>query len=275
MRKLLCKQVFPVEFIKDKFMEKKAGYSLILALIILSIILSGSAILGRIVISNLRQGRLIDESMVAAWAAWSGLEKGIYLAKQDPENFVPSNEKEFLDENKTAGFQIFASLKGDDFLKLSQNDFWVWHFSDNSVPEKINISWEKASDCPTSSLEVIRLFSDSSNNFVSDRQILDASTILNLKKINGETENMENKVLKELRIKSLFCDIKNLRVLDDQGQPLPSRLLLKSVGEYRGTKKAFEASLPLRKIAHNFFDFAIFSECSLNKKTGDINCPDQ
>ncbi len=76
-------------------MRNQQGVILLIALIIMSILLSTAVAFGIIIMSSLRQAKATDDAVVAYYAADAGLERSLFhLRKNDVINFVGSDETE-------------------------------------------------------------------------------------------------------------------------------------------------------------------------------------
>lgn len=243
------------------------GYSLLLALMILSAILTGAVALSRLVILNIRQVRLVDEAISAASYAASGLEKALFLtrkAKMYPQNV--EFEILFEENDGPASVKTMAKIGGEKFLKILQDDFLSFDLSLYEQAGEVEINADFSSGCQTGWAEVA-LIDWVDNQYNIFRQVYSNSEMPITISLNPNS--------KELRIKALYCDINNLSAQIASGEelrPLPHRIVIHSEGQYRNAKRVLQASVLPKPPLSGLFDFVLFSECSLIKGE-EPQCP--
>jgi len=242
------------------------GYALLLVLLLLSIFISGASALARIVVLNLRQVRFVDQAIIASSAASSGIEYGLYQFRKAKSEDMTSKT-----DIGVAKVAITVDKKEDTWLKIAKDDFAIITLSPSSGVTSVIFSDWTSSDCSaTSWIEVTKTEWDTANftkEFTKDsvsRQPYSISDGL-------PDQTIDSAKLTQLRLKALYCDVSKIVI---QGQPvlLPSRVIIKSVGEYQGTKQAQQVGTLEKEPLMGLFDYVLFSECSLNQK-GESECP--
>jgi hypothetical protein len=252
--------------------SKNFGYSLLLAVILVSTIISGATAIARLIVLNLRQTRYLDQAIVASSAASSGVEKALFLLRKTEEE-ITDRQKPTTETIGNATAEWEATLAEEAVFKIPQNDYAVLNLPQNSRIDTIEIPpWTKAPDCP-SWIEVSGLSWDpTSPQGFSEADVQRQPYALGDSPVRFDV--LADKAV-QIRIKALYCDIHKLEVygLADGGPTsLPSRVVINSTGDYLGSRQALRISTLARPPLSGLFDFVIFSECSL-VKGGVPACP--
>ena len=86
MVSLLCRLLFLVKFIKDsmnnKIVHNQKGVVLVYTLGVMSMLLAVALVFSNVMMSDLNQAKSIDNSVMAYYAADSGLEKSLFYLRQ-------------------------------------------------------------------------------------------------------------------------------------------------------------------------------------------------
>lgn len=276
------------------------GNVLLLALLVMAGIMTAGLGIGAIILNEIKQARNIDFSIVAYYAAESGIEQAIFkLKKEDAvlncpigacgENgFCSGGEGEAclaangnLDNNASwertivdREPQIYGKIDKDDSMQV---DLYDPEGGVATGVESVKIEWTPECVPPASSeIEVGYINWDPSIGWSSSveqkfKYSALASPVIN----NGFSSSKSYR----LRIKALFCDISNVIVTaweNDNAAPLqkeiPARIVLNSVGKYGTVRQAIKVTMPRRSPMSGLYDYVLFSECSLVKGEASV-CP--
>lgn len=233
------------------------GYSLLLAVIIISAVLTAASALARIVISEIRQTREVGSAIVAHADAESRVEQSIFLLRQTELNLADIQSRF---ENLTLELETrpqYSSIAQNDFASFPVDQdvpansvtprIVRWELADPQCPgwiEVAAIAWDPAQTPPF-------LTNRHSYSYTSDRAALADGSAISFP--SGARPL-------ELRVKALYCDITELGV-----EGVPGRILIESIGEEGDVRQAIETLVVRQSPAGGLFDYVIFSECSLIK----------
>jgi hypothetical protein len=265
-----------------------------MALLVMSGVLIVGASLGTISLLTLRQGRIIDDSIIAFGAAETGAEQSLYQLRRvgatsgllnaspnhdsgtvisGPAMTNASSWKRMVSSNETT---IFTAIPRDKTYELV-----LWDPENPSAPagiESLRLAWDD--NCGgTSSLEVLAAGWDPgaiggfnpSLGFHGDSPAL---TFLRDPVRVIDNDFAANEAYR-VRFRAKTCDVFNLAVSGwsadnaDSGSGiivnLPSRVAVTSTGSYGSSRQAMELRLPRLNPLSGVFDFVIFSQCSILK----------
>ncbi|MEK7606761.1 MAG: hypothetical protein AAB444_00995 [Patescibacteria group bacterium] len=250
--------------------RQRKGYALLVALLVTTTIVAGSAALARVIIANLRQNQYVDRATTALVAASSGLEQGLFLVRRLERVPAPGAGTTIAGVNN--GIQVSVSTRINDDLaeasrfSISRDDSITLDIPTNASLGSISIpAWTPEEGCTSSWIETA-LSSWGGSGFSVNRHLhslvdaMDAPVTLEVPVLDSTRV--------ELRVKSLYCDIKRLEVVALSGGntvPLPARVVIDSVGEYFGSRQALRAVLPARPPLSGVFDFVLYSGSKLEK----------
>lgn len=249
-----------------KFNKDQSGNILLLALLIMSGIVGAGVTLATIVISQIRQGSNIESSLVAYYAAESGVEKNLYdIRKTDtPWKNMEDLSGELGKASWTSKIesrekQIFRDLKQNDTLQVDLFD--PDQISGGAGVGVLRVDWEDG--CEHSSIEM------SITAWTPGAGWAD-NTVKFLYSSGSETNNsFDTDMAYRVRIKALYCDINNLAVraydTDNKIVPIPARVIINSVGSFSGVKQAIQATMPRISPMSGLYDYVLFSEESIVK----------
>ncbi|MBI2552538.1 hypothetical protein HYW17_04555 [Candidatus Uhrbacteria bacterium] len=261
---MICKLPSPAAFTEDrrgparlKFFPRKNldGYALLLALVIVSAVLSAASALARIVLSEIRQTRELVDSIQAYGQAESLSETALFLVRNresldDAQGAFPSG----VTVEEAAEAQYFT-IEDSDFVSLpiplSQGREQVnpriieWtpqaQCADVSWIEITTISWNQGPPADEDPFQFQHYqFSRGSNfNAVSGSDII----------------QFPPGIPTEMRVRALFCGIERLGI-----SGIPGRLRVASSATEKGVRQTIETYIPQRAPVSGLFDFVIFSE---------------
>lgn len=238
------------------------GYTLLLAMVITSAVITGASAVAGIVISEIRQTRDLGNSLQAQVAAERDVEQSLFVARKAGEAYLERGTFVVGDVTR----QVDEAPPARPF-KILENDFAVLSIPDGfsgaiTIPRA---DWQPGANCTTpeeSWIEVSRITWDpSSGTLVSDNQ----PRVYSHAQQNISLDVALNTV--EMRIRALYCDIDALRVFD-----LPSRVRVRSTARVGGVSQTVEIAVPRFAPAAGLFDFVIFSECDISKGTQFVPC---
>lgn len=242
-------------------MRDRRGYALLLALVIVSAVLSAASALARIVLSEIRQTRELISSIQAYSEAESINENALFIVRS-------SESVEEIRDLLPAGVMVeeiqdaqYFSIADSDFVSLS-----VPFSSGRGIIQPRIIEWTPSAECAAQSwIEVTTIAwnqdaSAGEDPFqiqrypfsrASDFETVSSSDIIQFP-IGIPTE---------MRIRALFCEINRLGV-----SGIPGRLRVVSRATERGVQQVLETHIPQRAPVSGLFDFVIFSEEEIVKQ---------
>jgi hypothetical protein len=278
---------------------QRRGSVLLLALLIMSGVLIVGASLGTISVLNLRQSRVIDDSVVAFAAAESGAEQTLYQLRRAGTSTSTLNDfdadtsgADVSGPPLTAGGRwsrdivasettIFASIPKDRSYEVV-----LWDPEAPATPagvESLTFAWDDACG-GTSGLEVLATGWDPTaiGGFSPSIAFHGDSPALTFLRLVPKVIDNDFSAARayRVRLRAKVCDIFNLAIsaysADDAGGtqvPIPSRIAVTSSGTYASAKQAMELRLPRLQPLTGVFDYVIFSQCSLLKGVSGGVCP--
>ncbi len=253
---------------------------LILALLVLSAIMAASVGLGSIIISGIRQARSIDNSIVAYYAAESGVEESLYKSRKreaDVASDIANTDTELSNEAywEIGSYNEEASDTEDKFslYELPEDRFVQFEVYDTGQGE-IQSLRIKGENGEASSWAQITWFGRTMAGELSDIKIEQFP----LNSEEGRVVDLSSVGLQydayRVKITALYDDINNLEITGhidragtepEGGTPLPSRIVVLVGGIYRNSKQVLKFAMPRRSPLGGIFDFVLFSECSILK----------
>ena len=269
---------------KNHSFKNQEGIVLVLSLILMSILLSVAIGFGVIIISDIRQARSVDNSIVAYFAADAGIERNLFLLrKQEDVEGVGDIlfETKILSGNGSS-WDISSSVDFETSFfrqRISNGQSWKLFFLDrgdvNQV-KSINIFWNKSEISPTKmqvsftrlTLEDI----DGGSIFVTDKNEVLISTSSN-SCFPFESANSDYAVeIKALGPVDGYIDsltVKGYGTDDCSGEVASSsisNITLISEGIYNNSRQRIIAHIPPRTPVSGIFSFVLFSEEDITKR---------
>lgn len=258
--------------------KKPQGNVLLLSLFILSAVLLAATALGSIVVRALRNAAAGGSSTVAYYAAESGAERALWeLRKQQVEvGALPAQLS--YPGGVTAVRTVEGSGTTTFIPRIKQNDTYeLALFVPGATPpaggvSRLVVRW--SADCGASSVIEFQNvtwtpgagWAPGVTQFRYGWSEQPVSLTLN----NPGTNSYR------LRVRPERCDAEDVRIdaFDSSGNAvaLPDRVTVVSTGSFAGTKQAVQVTVPLYSPLSGLFDFALFSECSIDKG-GTVDCP--
>jgi hypothetical protein len=277
---------------------KRNGNVLLLSLLIMSGVLIVGASLGTISILNLRQARVIDDSILAFGAAETGAEQTLYQIRRvgTPSSALNANGAHTSSAavsgpamtNGSGWTRAITAAETTVFASIPKDRSYEVVLWDPEVPaapmgaESLTFSWDD--ECGgTSGLEVLATGWDpvavgGFNPNIAFHGDSPALTFLHTNPRVIDNDFNGNRAYR-VRLRAKTCDISNLAITaysaDNAGGsqvPIPSRLAVQTTGTFGAARQAMELRLPRLQPLSGAFDFVIFSQCSLLKNVTGVPC---
>ena len=254
--------------------HNNTGSTLILSLIILSVLLATASVFAVTALSNFRQSRNIDQSIVSYYLADIGVERGAYYFRQHNiaiDSCAPAGSLEmgdcdlqieaedrgdvgFLEEDTSVQLDIYApGISAPDIRYLYLN----WYDCDPEcfpVP-RIEVSWVGWTGTSFSS-------PTKTSPPLSDP---DGPAPVDL-----HSNGVGDCDFYRVRIKALLNDVNSLQVTawnsaQTQQQNIPGIFEAKAIGSYGRTKQASAITASHFSPLSGLYDYVLFSEEGLSK----------
>jgi hypothetical protein len=256
------------------------GTVLLLALLIMTSVIITSAGLGSLILSSLQQTRIIDNAMIAYYAAESGVEQALYQTRRlaAPPGTVASQ----VLGNGASWNRIVAGSERTIYATIPENSLYEVALFDPDAEDSalttpirvIEVNWPAACDGPCPILHATLVSWQPQNPI-----IWDPNAVVYKFTAPPALLTLDTNKLYKLRLRAEKNDMEQVRIKayqDDgltQEADLPGRIVITSVGEHVGVRQRVVASVPRRTPLSGVYDFVIFSECSLIKGGAGISCP--
>ncbi len=278
---------------------KPSGNVLLLSLLIMSGVLIVGASLGTIAVLNLRQARVIDDSIFAFGAAESGAEQTLYQIRRvgtslstlnaNPSHTSSTTYSGVPMGNNSGWTRSLTASESTIFTTIPKDRSYEVVLWDPETPasplgiESMTFSWDD--NCGgTSGLEVLATGWDPAavggfNPTIAFHGDSPALTFLRATPRVIDNDFTASKAYR-VRLRAKTCDISNLAITaysaDNAGGTqvqIPSRLAVQSTGTFGTARQAMELRLPRLQPLSGAFDYVIFSQCSLLKGVTGAPCP--
>ncbi len=255
-----------------KVKESKNGSLLLMSILILSGIMTSATSVGVITIQSIKQSSLIDNGIIAFYAAESGAEDGLYEIRKKETAVASMSDSGSLSNASTWSRTINTTVTQltSDIL---ENDFWHIDLYNpdsskssltNSI-KSLQLSW--TDDGPDAWIEVQVTPWDSTGTMGTPfaRLISPASSaIVNLQDATN--------ILYRVRIKPIYSDVTDMTVtafsgLGAQGGQvnIPAYITLYSTGTFSRANQVVRVQMPHRSPLGGQFGYVLFSEEDLIK----------
>ncbi len=259
----MCKQPSQAESTDG---DMRQGYALLLAVIIVSAVLSGALALAGIVISEIRQTRELSDAVRAQTAAGTDIEQALFLLRKGTD--VPTTHGAIDRGGISVERRVAPELEAAEPYRIDQNDFISLPLAPNdSARSNVSIpQWTASADCQDQSwIEIAYVVWDPATGGFSV-----------VRQSHARSESQTGLALlipahtQEVRIRALYCDISGLTVSN-----LPARIVIGSTATIGSVKQAVEITVPRVAPVAGLFDFVVFSECSILKGVANNSqeCP--
>ena len=260
----------------DRTGRRQSGTILLFALMIMASIVITATGLTAVILSSLQQSRAIDNSIIAYYAAESGVEEAVFDTRKNGALPTEETTKQALSNGAawTRAVQpsepvVYAGTVPQDSLveialynpdqpttatSISQVTInWTDNCSGCSVVDMSLVSWKAGGDIVWDPNAAIYSFTGGSATLPAD-----AGKLYRLRLIarRAQIENLQ------------------IRVYDAGGAALdiPGRVRVDAVGYFGGVQQRLTATMPRQTPLSGIYDYVIFSECSLVKNSV-ATCP--
>lgn len=256
-----------------------SGNVLLLSLLILSGIMIGGIAAGELAIRGIKSAKRVDAGAVAYYAAEAGIEDSLYhQRKTSPppathDSFTLSNGASVVVATTSGEPTLFTALARDSFI-----EFNLFEEKDLSVPsgiEALRISWDDAC-AGASGIEL------SYAEWTAAESVVWPGTFTKFRYSHTASPVTHAALVSDrgyrVRVQAALCDIQNVTInafADDAAilpRDIPSRITFTSNATFGGAEQALLVRTPRAAPLSGIFDYAIFSECSINKD-GVPTCP--
>lgn len=257
---------------------KRRGNVLLLSLFIMAAMLLGATVLATIIVQSLRTAGVAAFRQSAFTAAESGAERALWELRK--QQIAPSALPATLDLG--GGVSVTRTVATESntlFLaRIAQDDVYeLALFAPGATPPaggvaRVDIRWD-ASCGATNVLELQNVTWTPGGGW--SPSVAKFRYTLAEQPVQLSLSNPGSNAYR-VRIRPERCDATNVRIdaFNTSGNPVPfpDRVTVVSTGSYAGTKQAIQVSVPLFAPLSGLFDFALFSECSIDKG-GIPDCP--
>jgi len=258
--------------------KKASGVVLLLSLLVMASLVVSAAGMSSLILNSLQQTRVVDNALVAYYAAESGIEQALYEFRKDgvlPEDITTP-------ESMTNGATYTRDVTGTEpviYLTIPQDSTAEIALYDPDQPisetgiDSVRIWWND--DCSGCSVlhstlvgwlpQSITGFDNVTNNYPWNPSSPTAGISL-----GGQNQ------LYRLRLRADNATMKDVEVraydASNNDIDLPGRVRIDAHGSYVDTEQRVTVTLPRQVPLSGVYDFVVFSECSL-VKGGPISCP--
>jgi Tfp pilus assembly protein PilX len=258
---------------------RQRGSVLLLALLIMTTVIVSSVGLSSLILSSLQQSRVIDNSVVAYYAAESAIEDALFGISQDDDG-IPLSDAQTLGNGAdwqrgvaTAENALYTVLPEDDFIEVALYDPLQPITATDLAT--VRVWWtDECSGCTAIQASLVGWLPQQ----VAWDQDASTRTVRAAWSPSGLALPIASPFrLYRLRLRALFGDLKNvdIRVFNDADEPrdIPGRIRIDARGDFLDAQQRISVTLPQREPASGLIDFAIYSECSI-VKGGPATCSD-
>jgi len=270
---------------------------LLLALLLIAALTATGIGLSVLIVGELRSSSNIDNSIVAYYAAETGIEQALLKVRDGRQHTTLAgtisgeapNSLTSLSGNLTsvvAGWKTDGSTASENTIltslpKNKSAEIDLFNPDDGTALGIRSVQFTWSDRCPLieSWLEVSYVYWKlSSSTWSSDDQavyknIYPCGTTGRYSCNPALADYFDPSTIYKLRVKALYCDVDNLVIsaypnINATGNKIDisSRVNIKSVGSYANSQIALTASTPWSASIMGIFDYAIFSETDLTKK---------
>lgn len=278
------KRVFRFAFSVLRLQRRRPAATLLLALIILGGIVATSLTVGTVVVTRLRSVKMIDDSVLASYAAESGVEDLLHALRKEGRRADLSGEGTLSNlatwrrTVETTTRELFLVLEPD---ATEQLDLIVASGALEAVAVRTLLITATA-PAEGAWLEVTWLpwLDTGSWAPVLGRALFSPSELAgqSQKMVDLRSQSMDGDPLAyRVRLRSLNGRVGSVRIRaasDDLGTEVefPSRIRATVIGTVGASRYAAQVEIPAWSAATPVFDYVLFSECDI-VKGGTIRCP--
>lgn len=259
----------------------RSGVALLYALLVLGAVSLISLVIATLTLRNIKMARDVGSSLVAYYAADSGVERALYEIMINGNTSDRSNIA--LNELTSANYSYTvddtfncSNYYTQDSLDMDE----ALEFNNLGNPTRMHLSWSQRLGNANEEVEVTWVgwednFSDfgpagaGTYQFGQGAQTVfkDTFNYAELQSEGGEiVRQLVNKPNNLVRLKSLKDFISDLKICFDNGVDITDKVRIDSVGTFSSYKKAIESTYNSTEAGvSGYFDYVIFSEQSVSK----------
>ena len=268
----------------------RSGVALLLSLLVLSGVLAAALTVSTLVVREYRTTSTVDRGVVTFYAAESGLEQGLYMARQERKTTAAEQEVTYANAITLPGSEAKWWRKADDTeeqlnFTLTQDvpvqiDLFNPDASLTQDLKSVTFRWNNdPATCPSAGPEWLEVLvsrsqrgSFSFDSYEENRQFISSTD-----GGSGITIPFDSAYFTyQLRLTARYANVCGLVVSvtasDDTPYALPTRLSITATAELADTRQAITITLPRQAPRQGVFDYAIFSQASICKDT-EAGCP--
>lgn len=257
----------------------QSGVVLLLALLIMSSVIVAASGMGALILNSLQQTRILDNSVVAYYAAESAIEEGLFRLRRDGDlpNAVStpqalSNGAEWTREIRSSERVIYMTIPKDSFAEIALYD------PDAPIAAtdiaKVKVWWnDDCGGCSVLHTTLVGWLPQAISGFESTtyRYTWNDGNPTATIPVGGLPQQ-----LFRLRLRADGGTMEDvvIRAVGRDGDPvdLPGRVKIDARGHFVNTQQRITVTMPRQVPLSGVYDFVVFSECSL-VKGGPISCP--
>lgn len=264
---MMCKPRFQADFTSDSnfgrmnTVQPQNGYSLLLATLITSAVLSAASLLAGVVVSEIRQTQEIASGIAAYVKAEEGIEKAIFMLRNTDLTLAEI-------EAKLTDVTLEAETR-PQYVDIKENDFASFSITPGTPISEVTpriVKWDLADTACVSWIEVTTVGWDRSAGalepFNTSRSLYSRASDF-VGGVGGGSLTIPFLATGdpvEVRVRALYCDIDQLGV-----EQIPGRVRIRGIGVEGRAKRSVETLIVRYPPLSGLFDFAVFSECSVVK----------
>lgn len=256
---IMCDMMFRRISLVEHMPDKK-GYSLLLAVIITSAVLSTATALAGIILSEVRQTREVGDAIAAQITAEGDIEAGLFVLRKGSFELLQANEELW---KSGAGHEAYEAPPLRPF-RIEENDFISLPISSSDRPSTMKINrWDPGDTCENeggeSWIEVSTIAWDPENSANPFQTSHSPRAHSDYAQNESVLEILVPEHTVEIRVRALYCAIEQFNV------DLPTRVILRATATRGAVRQTAEVTVPRSTPVSGLFDFVIFSECELTK----------
>jgi len=254
------------------------GTVLLFALLVMSAVMIGSVGVGSLILNMLQQTKTVDQSVIAFYAAETGIEESLYNARKTGK--LPNS---YIARSLTGG-SVWSTVVTDTkeiiYAVIPENEFIEVNLYDPEAATiatdiaSVEIDWtDSCGGCSVLRASMVGWIPGGPIAWVPNA---DTRTYDFASRPAVITTGPPNKLYKlRLRARNATLEDVTIRAYDSGGglEPLPGRVEIDVTGKFGDVNRRLQASMLHGAPLSGIFDFVLFSECSLVKGNRPISCP--
>lgn len=264
--------------------QSQSGTALLLAMLVMAGILTVSVATSKLVINEIVQSSQLDRAIVAFYSSESGIERGLFQARQKDFSAVAFNGIS-ADLDNNASYQLIAEDTEDALYAslLEDESFQVDLFEPHSLSALENpikaviISWQGLGswlEIKWTSWTTSGVLGDPWSVYISQAsspyvvQLYDAGSYLYRLRVMARNAPADDI---EIRAYNNVDPLANCQPLVACQVPIPARVSIKSLGEYpsgssKASRQAILITMPEKSPLSGLYDYVLYSEEEVKKE---------